>query len=366
MSKQHARHSPSTLEKLTLCSCFKMKDMDDASDEGTLLHKAAETGDLTGLTDEQKQVVQTYLDYITNLKVGFGDKPLYHAHEIKAELKELTFGYADDFLRYGTEAHVADLKTGRKSVSIAEHNFQIQTYCAAMLEATPELESCTGHIVAPRCGNPNSFKFGRDHVAACRAKIEALYERLDDPFERKPTANEDLCYQCARANRCPAIATTALAVANHVGLPLPSAFAPDALVRPEDRAKAELVAVTLENWAEAVRKANKAYVLEAGGTIPGYKTIERSTGRRVPRDNSLSACNALLVSGYASQDQLLGTVTISIPELAKAMVEVRGTKEAVERERLAAILGDLAVEGRTAYLARDTKQVKEDRQLLEM
>ena len=368
MSKKHARYSPSTVEKLLLCSCFRHKDMLQASDEGTLLHKAAETGDLTGLDDEQKKVVSTYLTYVANVKAGFGDKPIFHAHERKLELKDLTFGYADDVIICGDVAHIPDLKTGRKPVTPADlggvpGNVQVRIYCAALMEELPHITQCTGHLVAPRIPHTSHYTFGRDVIESTRKMLEESYDKWDDPFERKPIANEELCPICARAAKCPVLNTTAVLAARSVGLPVPAVFDPGSMVSDADRSKAQAIAQALENWAEQIKKRNLAYVVETGAELPGFKLMNKSTGKRVPRDNSLSACNALLASGYLNQEQLLGTVSLSIPEMAKAAQEIRGTTENEERARLGAILGTLAVEGSATYLQRIKKIT--DQQLLE-
>ena len=72
--ERHHKYGPSTLDSLSLCVRFKFRarDVDDAADEGTLLHKAFETGDLRGLTDEQASCVRTIRDYVDALKFEHG------------------------------------------------------------------------------------------------------------------------------------------------------------------------------------------------------------------------------------------------------------------------------------------------------
>ena len=53
------KYRPSILNNLAACPCFESKEGEsEAAKEGTLLHLAMETGDLTGLDDEQVEQIK--------------------------------------------------------------------------------------------------------------------------------------------------------------------------------------------------------------------------------------------------------------------------------------------------------------------
>jgi hypothetical protein len=358
--KSHARYSPSKLDDLSRCIRFKYKeqkvdedeDPTDAATEGTLMHKAAETGNLAGLSREQAFQVQKALDYVEGLKAS--DEFSGDSKEARVLLKDLTYGTADRVLisakapRY---AHVIDYKFGRLD---GEHAFQVRTYGAGIMEEHTYLERALLHVVAPRIGDPEPpIEAGRDLVTQVRGELERLYEKIDDPWE-PATPDAELCSRCARASKCPAFNSNVVTVARNVGLPMPSTFSPGMLVTPVDRARAHTIARALKEWAEQVIDANNAFVAQGGAMLPGYKEIQRSTGWSIPVDNRLSAYDALQAVGMDMKD-LLAQSKLSIGKLAAMLAERSGTDEGEVKGDILSALGDLAVEGRTRYLQKVKK-----------
>jgi hypothetical protein len=358
--KNHARYSPSKLDDLSRCIRFKYKetpkdDEDDSSDaasEGTLMHKAAETGNLAGLSQEQALQVTKALEYVDGLKAS--DEFSEDLSEVPLRLEGLTYGTADRVLisknapRY---AHVVDYKFGRLD---GEHAYQVRTYGAALLEANPTVERVLLHVVAPRVGDPEPpIEAGRELVGQVRGELEALYARIDDPWE-PATPDAELCSRCARASRCPAFNSNVVAVARNIGLPMPSTFSPGNLVTPVDRAIAQTIARALMAWGEQVIDRNNDYVAQGGAMLPGYKEVSRSTGFSIPVDNRISAYNALQASGW-QLDDLLANSKLSIGKLAAMLAERDGLDEGEVKGDLLAALGELATEGRTRYLQKVKK-----------
>ena len=361
MSKNHARYSPSKLESLLGCLRFKYKDTEGGADEGKLLHKANEDHDPTGLDGEQRDVLNSYWTYVDVVRAKHAVSPV-HEKETKLEILDLTFGFCDDILISKDRMDVLDLKTGRKAVSRAAENFQIQCYCVGALLAHPEINECWGHMVSPRVPMSTCHKYTRADISAVIKKIEDLYERLDNPFNRE-TPSAELCALCSRVATCPSMGGVALAVARGIGLPLPDAFEPGAVVSPRDRARAQLVATALENWAEQVKDNNKKYG-EAGGTMDGFELRERSSGEKIDKDASAEAVNRLTAAGYAPTDQLYAAMKLSLPDLAEVGVLIRGGKEAAERDTIRNVLGDLIRSSSYKYWQRVDKKKLPDNVLL--
>ena len=235
-------------------------------------------------------------------------------------------------------------------MTLARDNFQIQTYCAAMLEKNPGLVNVTGHIVATRQGIMDWHEWDQSLLQDVRARIERLYDTIANPF-LPPSPHADTCSLCKWAATCPALQRGALTVAAGLGLPTPAVFSPESIVSVEDRAKAHSVATALEKWSELVKKQNTEFVAH-GGVIPGYRLIDSSSGVSVPKENTLTALDRIASAGFASQEEMACALKLSINDLAKAMTEVRGTSERAEKQRLIEILEGLTVEGRRRYLMR--------------
>jgi len=349
MGKQHARFSPSKLEGLEICPKYRREEDMEASSEGAMMHEACEKNDTNGLDEEQRNAVNKALGYKEVLKSRrAGCRELL---EVKLELKDLTFGYADVVLMWDDEADVLDYKFGRLEVSDVSGNLQIQAYCAALLEQYPEIQKVRGHAVQPRVGEPNSDEFDRSLLEKTRARIEAVYEKADDPFS--PPSRSGQCDKCKHLHRCTAWKPTVLNMADVVQLPAPAVLRGELEPTPQDRSTMQSLAIALEKLAEQWKGANSKFVMEEGGTIPGFGIRERSTGPKVGQ--VAEALRILKDAGYASDDQLCQALKISIPNLAKTMVEIRGGSEKDERARILELLGDLVSEGVTRYLAKAGK-----------
>jgi len=326
---------------------------DGSANEGQDMHDAADTGNVDGLNAEQADQVTKALDYVMTVRATMA-KGFQELNETRIELIDRTFGTADKILIScdHTEAHVFDYKFIRTEDK--DYDFQVRTYGAGLFEKYPELKMVTTHIVAPRIDVLEVKEYDRSLYDALCKEIDDLYARIDDPF-LPPTPHAGLCDRCARASKCPAISGTALTVAKGVGLPVPDAFSPDAIVSLKDRAVAQVLAGALANWSEQVKKQNAAFVKESGQTLPGFKLVTRSTGARIPREASLTAFGILQDNGIM-QETVMAACSISIPELAKSVCVSDGTNEDDAKAKLKGLLAEVTVEGKAEFLQK-TKRV---------
>lgn len=376
MSKAHARHSPSSLDNLSRCVRFRYKERDDDSaDEGTDLHKATEDENLNGLDSEQRTAVQQCLDYTHSLMATEGGPECWDiVKEVKVQLEDLTYGHPDRVLVHKTlpMAHVIDYKFTRVE---GEHLFQVRCYGAGVVEMlrSPEtesysalvdhlgcnlkcrnLETVTLHVVAPRLNDITVREFdAAELLRSVREEIEALYEKIDDPWT--PETPGDQCGNCARASKCPSLGVTAVVVSRGLGLPVPATFAADAIVDENDRACAQVLAAALQNWGEQVKKNNTEFVRN-GGTVPGFKMIRRSTGARIPAERTEEAVVALRAAGY-TDEELLQAMTLSIAKLAEFKASLTPGAQAKDiKEELRPLLADVISEGQAEFLQKTSKK----------
>lgn len=76
MSSPDAHHElgPSTLKYVEICPSYRSSNETNIfAEEGTMLHSAAETGNLDGLDEEQMRLVISCLDYIKPLEENADD-----------------------------------------------------------------------------------------------------------------------------------------------------------------------------------------------------------------------------------------------------------------------------------------------------
>lgn len=359
----HHKYGPSSLDALSKCVRFKYGDSDaDAASEGTLMHAACETGDVSGLDEEQRKCVESARMYVESLKFTDGAKleDWEEMSEESVELEGLTHGTADKLLlnRKAKTLHVIDYKFTRRD---SDHVMQLKTYGAAASENLNRdypgtVEKVVCHICAPRLGEiaePMAFD-AKALVAEMRVEIEALYARIEDPWT-PPSPHEELCCKCARASGCPAIKSTALAAGRGVGLPLPSDFAVGASATPRDRAIAQILAGAMENWAKLVKKANAEFAA-AGGTVPCFRLIRRSTGLRVPKESTPAAV-AALKSAFPRlrEDDLMRCCNLTVGDVVAAASESEGLSAGETMEQVREVLTGIAQEGSSEYLQKEKR-----------
>jgi hypothetical protein len=84
--EQHHELGPSTLKYVEICPSYRSSNETNIfAEEGTMLHEAAETGELSGLNEEQLSHVVACLDYIKDMEAK--------ADEVHKELRvEINYG----------------------------------------------------------------------------------------------------------------------------------------------------------------------------------------------------------------------------------------------------------------------------------
>jgi len=359
--------TPSTLEYKSLCPCFDYSDTlsagRDAADEGTLMHKALELEDLSILeTDEQKECVENALVYLKGIVAGHPEGSLRTVmKELKVSVPILGCnGYIDwSALFLDNTMEIADAKFGRKGALAAGHNLQCACYVLALWEKFPEVTSIRGHIVNARLREATEpYIFERSMKPALEKMIATVVEVAEDPF-KKPVLALDICPLCAHVDKCPAYNKLVARVATEIAetQTLPTVYEPAFLTTPEDRAKAQLLAQAMEQWAENIKRCNLDYV-KNGGELPGYKMVTRA-GKKDLSD-TMGIVTRLRETGTMADFDILPTCTLSFTKLAKTLAAVRRCTEIEAKDQLTAVLGTFIAEGpEIKYLQRGKASRKE-------
>ena len=335
----HHRYSPSKLKLLEQCPGYEGDDEpSEAALEGTRLHAAAETGDLTGLDDEQKDLVAKCRDYAAMIE---GDCQTVH-RELRLDICDgLLFGTADVVAVNGHVAHVIDYKFGRVAVDPAETNLQGWAYALGAAALTG-YDRVAVHFLMPRRDEVSSAVFTDRDFPLMAVRVRDVIEGVETWVAAgRPDADLSptpaLCRWCARRGDCPAVAKPCVALAERSagGLVMPTETNP-ALMSTDQLTAALGVEGIIIAWAERFSKACKTEAirrLKAGDPVPGY-AIKRKSGAREIED-AVAASEILAEQfGFDAAD-IARCTRLKLGDVEKIAAEKAGRgKGAAAKERL--------------------------------
>ncbi len=356
----HASNGPSGLLYIELCGGFQKRvGSSTAAEEGHLLHKALETGNLDGLNEEQLQIVEMCRAYVGQLEsevYGEGEKTLEILREHRLEICDgATFGTLDYalFNRRLSRADLVDFKFGRNAVPDAEVNPQVQAYVLGLFEENPDLQVVTAHVLLPRRDEVSTAQYLRKDLSQIRLRISTILARCEaEEPELRPTEN---CLWCARQATCKALHRHALTIANGYegDLQIPEEYHPGQIVDPTMMSRALTVARVMEKWCDSVK--HHALQMRLGGLeIPGHELRTRAGTRKIT--DPLAAWAA--VRDRLSPDQFIGCTEVSLPKLENTFAEAapRGGKAKAKQALCEALANHGLVEiGKESFYLAKTK-----------
>lgn len=360
---QSLRISPSQLRFYELCPGYRPDDATSAyAEEGSLLHEAVETRDLSKLDPEQRRAAEFCIANIDSaimalsegrmvvevstvggagelsrqlyaLPKGGDVTKVFHCRELfLATVGEIFGGTLDDVLVVGDKAYITDHKFGRGVVDPPGFNRQLKHYSLLFLIHFPMINEVTVRLLCPRQESEACDGDDTEGIVAftyTRADLPALFKLVYGIMSaarmnrKKLTPNDKSCIYCGRKSSCYAVGRLAMsAVQGYTELSPPEGFDPKGMLRPQDRAYLQAVTKVLEEWGKAVRKSNLDAVLYDNVEIPGY-ALRRRAG--TPRFTSpLLAHRAAVSAGVTTEDFIMacsasvGSVTGAVAASAKA------------------------------------------------
>lgn len=349
----------SGLKYAEICPGFASDPEQDqaAADEGKLLHKACERGDVNGLTDEQRGLVQRCLEVVAPLLNG-ADWDL-REHEVNVPVINRR-GIVDRLIVKGQTAYAVDWKFGWKPVDDAEENNQGQAYALAVLTAMPAMERVVVLFVSPRCNEISRGEFTRADMPRLAMRIETIVARrravIEEGHAELLNATDEICRFCGNRGTCPALFDKALVVARNysdASLQIPPTFHPSTWTTPEEHAVGRKLALVLEKWVESVKAHNMKFVTEGGRTIPGFELRSRA-GRREITD--VAAAYVALKGELSIEEYLAACGPVSVVKLEDAVAQKAPRGEKAKRKvAMNERLTDMGVMGtgpEMYYLAR--------------
>ena len=364
----HAQYSPSSLGLLELCPWYwsDPSGVSQAAEDGTRLHKATETTDLSLCNDEEEEeAVTRCLTFLDELIKTVGEGCKVHK-EVRLMVEDLTKGTGDIVIvsADGKSAHTVDWKFGRMPVADADENIQLQSYTLGVFTMFPSVDEVTVHIVCPRMDILSTATYKRSDCDRIRERIQAIISECESPDKQEKPSDKG-CRWCGRKAECKAIAETAVTVGKALGLPMPIEFEAGKIVLPEDRARAQVLSYILEDWATQIRKFNSNAVIEDGIEIPGFE-IRSKKGRTSVVDVFTALQELVKSNDGLALDELLMSCTMSIPKAvdilyAKSQVAKRKETKKAIRETVDNQLKELvSVSETVTFLQRKKGKTNED------
>lgn len=346
-TRGHHPDSPSSLQSTEACAKFENEQRESqASLDGTLQHKAAETRDLSILDGdvEMENAVNECLQYedeaIGALRDLQGGLP--------AVVRELYLAVGDDFV-IGNEGHkwlgvtggfpdtlilghsdaaILDWKFGKVPVTPTKDNRQGQAYALGVFHKYPHIQRVTVHFKAPYQGftKEEHFKkyvhtFTREDIPRLELEIRTIIALKKNP-DAVATPKQDLCIWCAKKGNCAALHAIVLkGSSKHPDFIVPEVVDHVQLTVPQQIKKAFLWATQLETIAKAIKRRTTDMVLTEGLELgDDVKLVKRQ--ERVVK--SVPALIELAKENGVTQDQINEIIWVPITKIEAAIKTAAG------------------------------------------
>lgn len=248
------------------------------AEEGTLMHKACETGQWEEgiLEPEQEATVRRALDIRTVLLTRiFGEGSKVRIQKEKF-YKDFQIGLSGKFdwvacsadSTLSLNAVVGDWKFGRGQVEEADSNLQVRAYAVLAQRSRlipPTVDKYFVVIIQPRVSNePTICEYGRDDI---ERSVEQIVEirKAAEPVDAPRTPSPQACRFCAACgtDRCPESQRMIAVVSQPVEL------------QPERLSRALKAAAVAEGVIKQWRASARAQI-EGGVEIPGWDLVPNS------------------------------------------------------------------------------------------
>lgn len=329
----HHKYGPSSLKWREICPGWDNEPQPSeggsiAALEGTMMHKALETGNYEGLDEWQKKNVLMVADVFQQMKNELGEI-IADLPEVQLQIAEgKTFGTADIVLIGKGKAKIGDAKFGWHAVDDAEENIQGWAYAVGVFEKWKDVDEVEVVFAQPRINMISRHTFSRDKdYDRLRLRVETIIARAQQPEpELNPT--EKGCLYCGNKGTCKALHSKALIIGKGYDMlrdaELPVLADPLTLATPDQRSQAESIRRVMERWCDSVKKSNMDFRM-SGGDIPGYELKTRAGKKEI-----VDATQTYdIIKDKLTPEQFSACATISWSKLEKAYAESfpRGQKQ---------------------------------------
>lgn len=350
----HHPDSPSSLQASEACPLFENEQRESqASIDGVLQHKAAETRDLTILNEvpEWINAVQSCIDYEDALiqwhRDNFGGKEPRVVREVYLPVGDdlvrdkdgnvwtgVTGGFPDTVIVSADETFVdiPDWKFGRIPVTETKYNRQGQAYAVACFYKFPKAQWARVHFKAPHQGYTHEEHLAKYVHIFKRSDLPRLELELRTIVAQKRDANEalaknkdwsaatpryDLCVWCARKGRCTKnLQLTLDADVKHELARVPPVFTAVEISTPEQLAHAYKAVNHLEPILKAIKHRCTELALTQDNMLPaGWKIVRR-------QDREITSLESLIEAAKrhgVKKKELEALFTLPISKIEEAI-----------------------------------------------
>jgi hypothetical protein len=359
--RQHATYSPSKLKALEICPRFQQDN--DAPPHpitlrGTAMHEAVEAGtpEIEGLSDYEKEMVRYCLDFQAEWSM---DPTWVSFPEMKLTTPGGNFGYCDQLYIRGKEAILLDWKFSTRVQTAVEDNVAAQAYSWGILNDWPDIVDVTVYYVYPRLDLVSTHRFTRNDMDRIELRVETIIARAKANLEDQEMPTEEGCLYCSRKATCSALHKLALPIHNEYKkdeLTIIPEYHASQISDPTVMSKAMALATIMGEWADSVKFHANKMRRETGQEIPGYIWANREGGLAVV--DTEKVISLALESGL-TKDEIMQTVTVSIPKLSEALSEKapkgEKTKAAARFKRVVEDAEAVIRQPDTQFLRRERK-----------
>lgn len=311
--KVHHPYSPSTLQSLEACPCYRNHETttNERAIAGTLAHAVIENRqDDARLSDEDSEAAAECLDFYDGRVRIFQEERRLASERIPAEAVEdiielretylpideckfddaqsTTAGYVDRAVishdrRY---AELYDWKLGYWPVETADRNLQGIAYTLGLFKMYPTLERVRFFFKLPHQDSVTDAVFTRAHIPDLYLRVQTVVARARDARKADDFATArpavPVCNFCANIGRCPKVAEFSCKVGSKFyPLEIPSDITPTAIHTNRDTSLGLRLASVLAIWSEAFRRQTTDRVLRGDADMPAGHKLESRSNRTI-------------------------------------------------------------------------------------
>ncbi len=359
----HAEFSPSSLKYREISPRFTPRGgTNSASEKGTRIHYACETGDFSGLVDDEERfMAEMLIQGVNNIlhKQHKWDEGSYAAtKEIRLRIEASgikTFGTCDFIAMKGSEAVMIDYKTGVGAIDPADVNLQAQCYVAGGFQRFEHLDKIHFYFLVPNRDEILYHTYTRADLPAILLRVNTVIRRAKEATTCNPQYG--ICEYCGLQSTCKDLAKKMLPLAQKYeeGFKTPVNIEGTDAESPEELSQLLLLAKQVKKWAESVESHSRRVVAEDGWVLPDFTSVAI---RRAP--SVLSPVGAFkLLENKMGLEEFLACADLDLAKLqdffyARAPKGQKGK----EKERLNDTLRDAGLldEGRVDYQLRTKRK----------
>ena len=343
----HHEYSPSALDKFAACPRYRRNEGTggEYAERGTLVHAAA-AGDETAatqLTDDEKRAVDFWHETLGNQHF-----PLESIERrltlVDDDFTTITEGTADLCHAEPDAGFVllADMKNGEPH----DYFWQMAAYAAAAIQTTG-LPECRVLLVYARLRRVEERTVAASDLPKIIAGIKGIIAAAESGVGEYGKGEQ--CQWCGNQLTCPALTGAAAEIVKgYEPEMLPANWHPSEIAEPEQMAKMLTLAAIVEKWAKSVKHHATAMAL-TGADLPGWSLVERK-----PRAKIVNAQAAFERSGL-NATQFLTAVSVSLPDLAKAVAAAEGVSTYKARKKIETALADVIERGKPSQHLKAAK-----------